>query len=73
MLSLKKDQGGEETHRKARDRLLLIKAFTRAFLEYGASSAFASNPEDVPDVPGSSGQRLCVSPTLCPRPFVFVR
>ena len=59
MLSRTKEQGGEEALRwqrvRLRDRLLLLnKAFSGASLEYGASSAFASDPGGVPDVPGSN-------------------
>ena len=57
MLSRTKEQGGEEALRwqrvRLRDRLLLLnKAFTRASLKCGASSAFASDPGGVPDIPG---------------------
>ena len=57
ILSLTQFQGGEESLRwqriRLRDRLLLInKAFNRASLKFGASSAFASDPGGVPDVPG---------------------
>ena len=56
MLSRTKEQGGEEALRwqrvRLRDRLLLLnKAFTRASLKCGASSAFASDPGGVPDIP----------------------
>ena len=57
MLSRTKEQGGEEAFRwqrvRLRDRLLLLnKAFTGASLKCGASSAFASDPGGVPDIPG---------------------
>ena len=56
IFALTQFQGGEEAHRcqhvRLRDRLLLInKAFNHASLKCGASSAFASDPGGVPDVP----------------------